>query len=145
LVNYIDVTTVENQVIVSETGQPGPRGNSILNGVGAPTNTFPSNAVPGDFYINLEDYTFYGPLSYNSGWGDPVDLLTLPESVYTYEQEISQSTWTIPQSMHKLNFRPNVTVVNSLDEQVEGDVQYQSDNTVIIRFAVGFYGKAYLS
>ena len=143
--NIIDITTTENQVIISDTGQPGPRGNSILNGFGAPTSNSPSNAVSGDFYLNLDNYTLYGPLSYSTGWGNPVDLLTLPESVYAHEQLISSETWTIPYSVHKLNFRPNVTVADNEGNQVEGHVQYQNDNTVIISFAAGFSGKAFLS
>jgi hypothetical protein len=44
-----------------------------------------------------------------------------------------------------LAFKPNVTVVDNNGNQVEGHVQYQNDNTVIISFAAEFSGKAYLS
>ena len=143
--NIIDITVTENEVIISDTGQPGPRGNSILNGFGAPTSTNPANAVAGDFYLNLTTYELYGPRTYGGSWGTPVDLFTLPESVYQYEQLISAETWTISYALHKLNFKPNVTVVDNNGNQVEGHVQYQNDNTVIISFAAGFSGKAYLS
>ena len=143
--NIIDITTTENEVIISDTGQPGPRGKSILNGTQTPTPTFPAEAVEGDFYLKIPEYLLYGPRTYAGDWGTPVDLFTLPESVYAYEQLISSTTWTIPFSMHKLNFKPNVTVVDNNGNQVEGHVQYQNDNTVIISFAAEFSGKAYLS
>lgn len=143
--NIIDITVTENTVTISDTGQPGPRGKSILNGTQVPTSTFPADAVQGDFYLKIPEYLLYGPRTYAGEWGTPIDLFTLPESVYQYEQLISSTTWTIPFSMHKLNFKPNVTVVDNNGNQVEGHVQYQNDNTVIISFAAEFSGKAYLS
>ena len=143
--NIIDITTTENEVIISDTGQPGPRVNSILNGTQVPTANFPANAVEGDFYLKVPEYLLYGPRTYAGNWGTPIDLFTLPESVFTFTQEISNTVWNIPFSLHKLQFKPNVTVVDNNGYQVEGHVQYQNDNSVIISFAAGFSGKAYLS
>jgi hypothetical protein len=147
--NIIDLNVVENTVVVSDTGLAGPRGNSILNGVGAPNATTPANAVEGDFYLDIgtdsygrPKYHLYGPRTYDGQWGGYIDLFTLPESFFVHNQSSASNTWTIN---HGLGYRPNVTVVDNNETQVEGDVQYQNDNTVIIRFVAEFSGKAYLS
>lgn len=45
-------------VIVSSGGTSGPRGNSVLNGTGAPTSTV---GVDGDWYIDTAANKIYGP------------------------------------------------------------------------------------
>lgn len=140
--NIIDITTTENTVIISDTGQPGPRGNSILNGTQTPTSTFPSNAVEGDFYLKIPEYLLYGPRKYDGDWGDPVDLFTLPESFHVHTQNTPSNSWVVD---HNLQYFPNVTVVDSGETQVEGNVIYNNINRVTIEFSTAFSGKAYLS
>lgn len=56
-------------VIVSTAGTSGPRGNSILSGAGAPSNSF---GFDGDFYLNTADLNqIYGPKA-NGVWPAPV-------------------------------------------------------------------------
>lgn len=56
-------------VIISTAGTSGPRGNSILSGVGAPANTI---GFDGDFYLNTNDLNqIYGPKA-NGIWPAPV-------------------------------------------------------------------------
>lgn len=140
--DIVEVETTENEVVVSDTGQPGPRGNSILNGTEVPTSTFPENAVEGDFYLKIPEYLLYGPRTFDGQWGDPVDLFTLPESFHLHVQNDPSTTWIID---HTLQFFPNVTVVNSAGDQVEGSVIYNNQNRVTIEFSTAFSGKAYLS
>lgn len=49
-------------IVISPTGIQGPRGNTILSGTGAPSNTL---GVDGDYYADTTDYptslTLYGP------------------------------------------------------------------------------------
>lgn len=143
--NLIDITVVENQVIISDTGLQGPRGTGLLNGSGAPEDTL---GINGDFYLDVafEDgrpkYHLYGPKD-NDVWPEEyVDLFTLPESVHVHTQNTPSNSWTID---HNLGFFPNVTVVDSGETQVEGSVIYNNINRVTIEFSTAFAGKAYLS
>ena len=62
--------------------------------------------------------------------------------VYTHTQSTPSTTWTIT---HNLGYHPSVTVVDSADSAVVGDVTYVSENQLIVSFSVAFGGKAYLS
>lgn len=61
---------------------------------------------------------------------------------YIHNQISSASTWNIA---HNLGKRPSVTVVDTGDNIVTGDVIYVDDNNVQILFASAFTGKAYLN
>lgn len=73
-----------SQVFSMQTGPQGPQGTagtngangtngfSILNGHGNPSNL--STGVNGDFYINLNNYTFFGP-KIAGIWQDSVSLI----------------------------------------------------------------------
>jgi len=65
-----------------------------------------------------------------------------PDFRYVHQQSTPESMWTIN---HNLNGFPNVTVVDSADEVVEGQVFYQNNNTIRLEFRGAFSGKAYLS
>lgn len=153
--NIIDITTTENTVVISDTGLPGPRGNSILSGVGVPA---PDLGVEGDFYLDIgvingrPKYHLYGPRTYNQGWpivanGLPyIDLFTLPESFYVYtdHENSASDTWVIS---HNLGFFPNITVLDTATppDVLEGDIVYNSVNSVTIKFSRAVSGTAYLS
>ncbi len=61
---------------------------------------------------------------------------------YVHDQSVPAATWTIN---HNLGYFPNVTVVDSAGNQVIGQVQYISLNSMTINFNASFGGKAYLS
>jgi len=61
---------------------------------------------------------------------------------YTHNQNTSASTWSVT---HNLGFYPAVTVVDSGENVVIGDVTYTSVNSLSISFTASFGGKAYLS
>lgn len=63
-------------------------------------------------------------------------------SDYVHNQISSSATWTIT---HNLGYYPSVTVVDSANHVVVGDVTYVSDNVVTVSFNATFGGKAYLS
>jgi hypothetical protein len=140
-----EITVYENEVIVSDSGLQGPRGPGVLNGTGEPDNTL---GIEGDFYLDLEvvsgrpKYHLYGP-KVDGEWPETyVDLFTLPESVYVHSQNTPSTSWEV---QHNLGFFPNVTVVDSGETQVEGNVIYNNINRVTIDFSTAFAGKAYLS
>lgn len=60
---------------------------------------------------------------------------------FTFMQTVPTNEWVIPHPLHTL---PTVTVVDSANRMVYGDVSYPDFDTVIITFAVPFSGTAYL-
>ena len=70
---------------------------------------------------------------------DPPDPATLG---YVHVQGVAASFWTIN---HPLTFQPNVAVLDSTGEQVEGDVDYVDSDTITVGFSAAFSGIAYLS
>lgn len=64
------------------------------------------------------------------------------DTTYTHDQAVPATTWTIN---HNLNRYPSVTVVDSANEEVEGETVYVSANTIECRFNSAFSGKAYLN
>lgn len=63
-------------------------------------------------------------------------------SAHTHTQGVSADSWTIQHNMGKY---PSVTVVDSAGTQVNGIVEYSSENTVKVSFTAPFSGTAYLN
>lgn len=61
---------------------------------------------------------------------------------YVYTQSTAVDTWEIE---HSLNKMPSVTVVDSANNVVCGDIQYLNPNKIRIKFSGAFSGKAYLN
>ena len=61
---------------------------------------------------------------------------------YAHLQPSASDTWIIE---HNMNRYPSVTVVDSAGTMVFGDVIYNSENEVTIKFMTAFSGKAYLN
>jgi len=139
-VNETSVSVLVNEQIVTldlgVTGPQGPRGNSLLNGVGEPTLSI---GINGDFYIDTVANELYGPKTTGS-WGIGIKLTQ--ELGYVHEQVASLATWTIN---HNLEFVPNITVVDTFGTVVEGSYDYPNDTTVVLTFSSPFSGKAFLS
>lgn len=64
------------------------------------------------------------------------------DQTYMHRQTSASNTWTIE---HGLGKHPSVTVVDSAGSVVMGEVQYISDNTIVISFRGTFSGTAYLN
>ena len=64
------------------------------------------------------------------------------QSTYTFVQSSASSTWTIS---HGLGRFPSVTVVDTSNRQIEGDVTYTGDDNITISFSVALMGTAYLN
>jgi hypothetical protein len=58
-----------------------------------------------------------------------------------WDQAIASATWTIT---HPLGKYPAVTIVDSSGRQVEGDLQWPDQQTVIATFSAPFGGRAFL-
>lgn len=62
---------------------------------------------------------------------------------YVHNQVVASSVWTI---IHGLGFCPNVTVIDTTGQEIKGQVNYNSDCSVVtITFNSAIAGKAYLS
>lgn len=64
------------------------------------------------------------------------------KSKLTYTQASANTLWDIT---HNLMFFPNITIVDSGENFVIGDVQYVNQNRLLVTFSHSFAGKAYLS
>lgn len=82
-----------------------------------------------------------GPQGPKGEKGDNGEVLYTDLS-YIHNQASAASVWTIN---HGLQFIPNITVVDSSGNVVEGSYNYPDTNTVIASFSNAFAGKAYLS
>lgn len=61
---------------------------------------------------------------------------------YVHNQAVSASTWVINHNMGK---NPSVSIVDTANDEVEGDVKYNSINQITITFTAAFSGKAFLN
>lgn len=66
----------------------------------------------------------------------------LQTTTYMHRQDASSDTWNVN---HNLNKYPSVSVVDSGDNVVYGDVTYIDKNNLQIKFSTSFGGKAYLN
>ena len=138
----VEVAVCEQDVVIltGESGPQGPRGSQLLSGDGDPSISI---GLIGDQYINTDTGYLFGPKT-TSGWGvgvplgnnDPDDL----GQVYT--QASPSTVWNI---VHTLTFVPNIIIVDSEKNVVEGSYEYVSDNEITATFNTPISGKAYLS
>lgn len=144
------VKQTTNKVIVSTPGNQGPRGRTILNGTGAPSNNL---GLEGDFYYDVNTTRFYGPKLTDLTWvGAENYLLNNAASDYAkyMSWELAQVTGPTDgiysvQLDHNLNFYPNITIKDSSGDVVETGIEYDSLNTITLTMAQPFSGTAYLS
>lgn len=61
---------------------------------------------------------------------------------YTHNQTTASVSWTIN---HNMNKRPSVTVVDSANTYVVGEVEYLDSNSLTVSFKNAFKGKAHLN
>jgi hypothetical protein len=73
------------------------------------------------------------------------DTLSIQDSYkfsHIHNQTLSSSTWNIT---HNLNKYPSVSVVDSSNEEVIGEVVYVNSNSLTVKFSAPFSGKAFLN
>lgn len=149
-VEHVIVEETRNKVIISTPGIQGPRGKTILNGSGAPSNNL---GIIGDFYVNNDTHEFYGPKLVESSWSG-VNIVTLANGVeeysYSTSWELAQVTGPVSnlykvELTHNLGFFPNVTVKSSSGDILETGIDYNTVNKITLTMAQPFSGTAYLS
>lgn len=61
---------------------------------------------------------------------------------FTHNQTVASVEWTIN---HNMNKKPSVTIVDSANTYVVGEVEYLDSNSLRVSFKYAFKGKAYLN
>jgi len=64
------------------------------------------------------------------------------DSHFTFSQDTPESIWEV---QHNLGKKPSVTVVDSGESVVVGEIEYINLNSVRLTFAGAFSGKAYFN
>ena len=143
--NTVIVTEEVKNVVFSSPGPQGPRGKTILNGNGAPSDNL---GLEGDFYYDKVTTKFYGPKLYNSTW-DGATSYFLSTGTLTYPFSIAQvvnaGSYYYVEITHNMGYNPNVTVKNSAGDVLETGIDYNSINKITLTMAQPFGGTAYLS
>ena len=100
----------------------------------------------GDYYIDVVTGDFYGPKT-EDGWPDEpfftaLTTATLNNERYVHTQTVASANWVIT---HPLGGHPTVSVVDSANTVVFGEVKYVSTTQVTVSFTAPFSGLAYLT
>ena len=142
------VSQTVNDLVISTPGPQGPRGKTILNGSGAPSNNL---GLEGDFYYDKDTTRFYGPKLSDITWSGANNFLLNAGVVsFVYAWEMAQVSGPVGgvysvTIIHNLGFNPNVTVKSSSGDVLETGIDYNNDYILTLTMAQPFAGTAYLS
>jgi hypothetical protein len=64
------------------------------------------------------------------------------KTAYVHTQTVAAAVWTI---VHNLGKYPSVSIVDSANDEVIGEVRYTNTNQVVVTFSAAFSGKAFLN
>lgn len=145
--NVIKILEQKNKVVISSPGSQGPRGKTILNGIGAPANNF---GLEGDFYFDKNTTMFYGPKLSDITWSGANQFILDKEVSHTTTWELAQVSGPVNgvysvSITHNLGYQPNVTIKSSSGDIVETGIDYDNLNILTLTMAQPFSGTAYLS
>jgi len=149
----IKIVEQKTNLIVSTPSPQGPRGKTILNGNGVPSNNL---GLEGDFYYDKETTRFYGPKPTDLTWSGATNYL-LSTSTLTFPFSLNQvlkypanavgnaiEYWYV-EIQHNMGYNPNVTVKASSGDILETGIDYNNTNKITLTMAQPFSGTAYLS
>jgi len=77
-----------------------------------------------------------------SGINKKVVVSKFSDKYYAHNQTIASDAWVVN---HDLNKYPSVTITDSANDQVEGEIHYNGVNSLTVTFSAPFAGKAYLN
>lgn len=102
------------------------------------TNAVPNQVVVEDVRIDVNvDQDVPNLITLNSGSSQ-----TVLTRRHVHSQPVVSDVWVID---HTLNGKPSVTIVDSADTVVVGEVTYNSNSRVTVTFTSPFSGYAYLT
>jgi hypothetical protein len=143
----IIVVEDKKNVIVSSPGPQGPRGRSILNGIGVPASNL---GLEGDFYYDKATTRFYGPKPSDLTWDGAANYLLNTVVSFEYSWEMAHfnnqpgPVYSV-EIQHNLDWYPNVTVKTISGDILETGIEYNNIKTLTLTMAQPFSGTAYLS
>ena len=97
-----------------------------------------------DFTMPANDVVIKGSFAANDNTQYKVEhyLEDLDDKTFTFNQAVASTEWQIN---HGLNKYPSVTIVDSGNNIVIGDIEYIDKNNVKCTFSSAFSGSAYLN
>jgi hypothetical protein len=113
------------------TGVQGIQGIQGQSGAGASAQDI-ADAIAAAALDNTDDLSE----------GTTNKYFTVARVSYEHTQGVANTSWTIT---HNLGFKPNVTVIDSAGNIVEGEIVYTNSESLTVSFVYAFSGKAYLS
>lgn len=137
-----DVNRIIEIVTAGPKGDAGAAGTNVHSGTTDP----PLNAVgiDGDYYLwdgnGADKFKIYGPKAAGSWPATPIYEKSSRRHVHS--QGTPSASWSIT---HDLGGKPSVTVVDSADTVVVGDIDYVSETEITVTFSGAFSGSAYLT
>lgn len=114
------ITQIGNLPFLCQTGSEG----------GGSEHGIPAGGTVGQVLVKNSN------TNYDAGWQ------TTSVSTYIHTQGVTSSVWNVT---HNLNKHPSITVVDTADSIIIGEVQYVNMNSVILTFKAPFKGKAYFN
>jgi len=143
--NKVVINQPVNKLVVGTPGPQGPRGKTILNGNGIPSENL---GLEGDFYYDKTTTKFYGPKPSDLTWAGATSYYL--NATFVYSWEMAQVTGPVDGVYsvlvtHNLGFKPNVTIKSSAGDVLETGIDYNNNNTLTLTMAQPFSGTAYLS
>lgn len=66
----------------------------------------------------------------------------IAQNSFVFDQQVASAVWVVVHNMGKF---PSVTIVDTANDQVEGEVRFNSNNQLTITFTAAVAGKAYLN
>jgi len=88
------------------------------------------------------DHTHADATESASGFLSPADKTRLNKDRFIHTQDVAANTWTVP---HDLGRKPQVTVLNDLEERVFAKEVHESENQVRLEFNGNLTGKVICS
>lgn len=132
--NFLGIL-VGKQILISEANDINVFGHYELAG-------FAVNSTNPEFYtLTINEINSNGSLT--DGKVYYISSLNLgTDKHYTHTQGVASATWSVA---HNLNKKPSVSVADSADTVVYGDIEYIDNNNLTITFTSAFSGKAYIN
>ena len=128
---------VGNNILISEQNNISTFGHFLID-------SYTINDPNDDFYtLNLTNIGGNGNLTQLLYYDFAVfQLSSQHPPTFIFREDQALTEWVIEHNMGKF---PSVSVVNSNDILMHGNITYVNDNKLIINFSAGFSGKAYLN
>ena len=138
---YIDRNVSEDVIFIDSThGLVGERNRLYIN-----MHDLTALIWDGESFVELESSSIDGlKRRVTTNENDIADLRTQivrgADKNYIHTQYVASDTWTI---VHNLGKYPSITVVDSADTVVIGEIILQTTERAVISFSGAFSGKAY--